>query len=182
MATHRSPQYDGAADPVRFEDWLSHKEKLLEVINCPKNMKVKLVSFYLAGPAEMWWRTVKVTMTTTTWEDFRKTLREQFYPLSLERKKENEFLHLRQGHMTLIEYSSKFNELSRFATDIVSTEKVRASRFFKGLNLKIQKGIGKYSNFRDLYDRALEYERILDKEEGANKRKFSEGFNNNNVD
>ena len=69
--------------------------------------------------------------------------------------------------------------MSRFATDIVSTEKVRASHFFEGLNLKIQKGIRKYSESRDLYDRALIFERIFDKEDGANKMKFSAGNNIN---
>ncbi|XP_057545938.1 uncharacterized protein LOC130824932, partial [Amaranthus tricolor] len=128
-------------------------EKLLEVINCPAHLKVKLASYYLSGPAELWWRSVKATMTDTFWDGFLITLYQQFYPPSLQWKKENEFLHLRQGLMTMIEYSCKFNELSRFASDIVSKESVRASRFFEGLNLKIQKGIGKYSDIRDLYDR-----------------------------
>ena len=54
--------------------------------------------------------------------------------------------------MSVVEYNRKFNELSRFTTNIVSAEKVCASRFFEGINLKIQKWIGKYSDFRDLYD------------------------------
>lgn len=52
--------------------------------------------------------------------------------------------------MIVIEYSCKFNELSRFAFDIVSKERVCASCFIqgiKGLNIKIQKGIRKYSDF-----------------------------------
>ncbi|XP_057540655.1 uncharacterized protein LOC130818500 [Amaranthus tricolor] len=132
MAYHRPPQYNGEADPVRFENWLAEMEKLLEVINCPARLKVKLAYFYLSGPAELWWRSVKATMTDTFWDDFLITLRQQFYPPSLQRKKENEFLHLRQGLMTVIEYSCKFNELSQFASDIVSKESARASRFFEG--------------------------------------------------
>ncbi|XP_057543306.1 uncharacterized protein LOC130821529, partial [Amaranthus tricolor] len=180
MAYHRPPQYDGEADPVRFENWLAEMEKLLEVINCLAHLKVKLASFYLSGSAELWWRSIKATMTDTFWDDFLITLRQQFYPPSLQRKKENEFLHLRHGLMTVIEYNCKFNELSRFASDIVSKESVRASRFFEGLSLKIQKGIGKYSDFRDLYDRVLKYERILDKEDNTNKRKLGGGNNNGN--
>ena len=147
MANHCLPQYDGLANLFRFKDWFSQMEKLLEVINCSQNMKVKLVSFYLTGPTEMWWRTVTTTMTTTSWEEFLTTLREQFYPPFLQCKKQNEFLLLRHGLLSVVEYGSKFNELSSFATDIVSNEKVRASRFFEGLNFKIQKGIKKYSDF-----------------------------------
>ena len=153
-------------------------EKLLEVINCPESKKVKLVFFNLIDPAEIRWRSVKSSMATASWEEFLKTLHEQFYPPFLQRQKENEFLLLRQGLMSVVEYSSKFNELSRFATNI-NTEKVRASHFFEGLNLKIQKGIEKYSDFRDLCDRAREFEWILDKADGANKRKFSIGNNIN---
>ncbi|XP_057526200.1 uncharacterized protein LOC130805444 [Amaranthus tricolor] len=180
MTFHLPPQYDGEADPVRFENWLAEMEKLLEVINCPAHLKLKLAFFYLSGPGELWWHSVKAMMTDTFWDDFLITLRQQFYPSSLQRKKENEFLLLRQGLMTVIEYSCKFNELSRFASDIVSKESVCASRFFEALNLKIQKGIRKYSNFRDLYDRALEYERILDKEDNTNKTKYGGGNNNRN--
>ena len=53
MANHRPPQYDGEVDSVSFKNWLSEMEKLLEVINCPTHLKVKLVSFYLYGPAEL---------------------------------------------------------------------------------------------------------------------------------
>ena len=67
--------------------------------------------------------------------------------------------------------------MSRFNSDIVSTKSDCASRFLKGLTLKIQNGIKKYFDFRDLYDRALEYERILYKKGSANKRKFGGGNN-----
>lgn len=36
-----------------------------------------------------------------------------------------------------------------------------------------------YTDFQDLYGRAVDFERILDKEEGANKRKFTSGNNSN---
>ena len=78
-------------------------------------------------------------MIDTFWDNFLITLCQKFYLPSLLRKKKNEFLLLRQGLMIVIEYSCKFNELYRFAFDIVSKESVCASRFFEGLNLKIQR-------------------------------------------
>ena len=47
----------------------------------------------------------------------------------------------------------------------------KAIRFFEGLNLRIQKGTSRYQDFDDLYNQALEYERILEKEDGFSKRK-----------
>ncbi|XP_057520750.1 uncharacterized protein LOC130801014 [Amaranthus tricolor] len=100
-----------------------------------------------------------------------KKLRDQFYPPSLQRNKENEFLFLRQGTMSVIEYVSKFRKLARFATEIVISDRGKAIRFFEGLNLRIQKGTPRYQDFDDLYNQALEYERILEKQDGFNKRK-----------
>ncbi|XP_048493220.2 uncharacterized protein LOC125493752 [Beta vulgaris subsp. vulgaris] len=173
LAAHKPRGYDGEADPVKFEDWIAYMEKLLDVVNCPENLRVKLASFYLEGPADMWWGTVKKTSTQAiyTWEMFVEKLRNKFFPPALRRKKENEFLFLRQGQMTVVEYAAKFMELARFAPDFTSNERVKSMRFFEGLNLKYQKRIGVYNSFEDLYDRALEHERIEQKDENSKRKK-----------
>ena len=174
LAAHNPQSYDGEVDPVKFENWVSYMEKLLDVVNCPENLKVKLASFYLEGTADMWWITIKDTAKKPdfTWEKFLEKLREKFFPPALQRMKENEFLFLRQGKMSVLEYAAKFMELSRFAPDIVSNNRLRMMRFFEGLNLKYQKRVGHYTNFEELYDRALEQERIEQKDEEYKKRKF----------
>ena len=73
--------------------------------------------------------------------------------------------------MLVIEYANKFWELVRFAAEIVISNRGKASRFFEGLILRIQKGTPRYQDFDDVYNQALEYERILEKESGFNKRK-----------
>ncbi|XP_057247494.1 uncharacterized protein LOC130589884 [Beta vulgaris subsp. vulgaris] len=134
----------GEPDPVKFKDWIAYMEKLLEIISCPEHMKVKLASFYLEGPAEIWWRTVKKNFQQPdyTCDKFLETIRQRFYPPALQEKKESEFLYLRQGKMTVVEYAAKFMELSRFAPELVSSEKFKTSRFFEGLNFKYQKRWG----------------------------------------
>ena len=62
-------------------------------------------------------------------------------------------------------------EMARFATKIVISDRGKAIRFFEGLNLRIQKGTPRYQDFNDMYNQALEYERILEKEDEFNKRK-----------
>ena len=73
--------------------------------------------------------------------------------------------------MSVIEYANKFRELARFTTKIVISDRGKAIRFFEGLNLRIQKGSYRHQDFDDLYNQALEYECILEKEDGFNKRK-----------
>lgn len=86
-------------------------EKQLDVIDYPTTKKVKIIKFYLIGPAKMWWWRVKNTLVIVTWEEFL---------VALKRKKENEFLLLKQNTMSVLEYTSKFKELSRFVKEIVN--------------------------------------------------------------
>ncbi|XP_010689703.2 uncharacterized protein LOC104903375 [Beta vulgaris subsp. vulgaris] len=178
LAAHKPRSYDGEADPVKFEDWVSYMSKLLYVVNCPEGMKVRLASFYLKGPADLWWLTLKeiAKQPEFTWEWFVEKLREKFFPPALRRMKESEFLSLRQGKMTVLEYAAKFIELSRFASDIVKCERLQAMRFFNGLNLKYQKRIGVYTSFEDLYNRALEHERIEMKDEEFRRKRKGDGM------
>ncbi|KAI5348128.1 hypothetical protein L3X38_001015 [Prunus dulcis] len=55
-----------------------------------------------------------------------------------ENAKKSEFLHLKQGSMSVLEYEHKFNELSRFAPELVTTEEDKCTRFEEGLWLDIQ--------------------------------------------
>ena len=57
----------------------------------------------------------------------------QYYPRDVKRGKEQEFLRLKQGQMSIMEYAAKFNELSRFAPNQVATEKMKMDYFEQGL-------------------------------------------------
>ena len=39
-------------------------------------------------------------------------IKDHFYPISLQKAKEGEFMQLQQGNMSVLEYASKFMELS----------------------------------------------------------------------
>ena len=62
----------------------------------------------------------------------------KFFPASAKHAKAREFLELRQGAMTLMEYVAKFTELTRFADDYVATDMVKVRKFEDGLKLSIQ--------------------------------------------
>ena len=52
--------------------------------------------------------------------------------------KTREFLELKQGMMTMLEYVSKFIELARFANDYVATDMAKVIKFEDGLKLSIR--------------------------------------------
>ena len=52
--------------------------------------------------------------------------------------KAQEFLELRQGTMTVMEYVARFTELARFSDDYVATDVSKVRRFENGLKLPIR--------------------------------------------
>ncbi|CAO2837919.1 unnamed protein product [Amaranthus hypochondriacus] len=64
LGGHRPPFYNGESDPVKLENWIDQIEKVLEVVNCPRGLMVKISSFYLEDTASMWWKTLKTRETT----------------------------------------------------------------------------------------------------------------------
>ena len=47
-----------------------------------------------------------------TWQEFTVTFREYYIPAGVLNQKLMEFLYLRQGSMTMMDYMNKFNHLS----------------------------------------------------------------------
>ena len=93
-------------------------------MECPNRYKVALTTYQFEGEAEYWWETVKPRgeENSMTWERLIELLDSKYYPRDVQRMKEREFLNLKQGSMTMMEYAARFNELSRFASHQVSIE------------------------------------------------------------
>ena len=53
-----------------------------------------------------------------TWELFKTTFLERFFPREMREAKVEEFINLKQGSMTVKEYSLKFVKLSRYVTSL----------------------------------------------------------------
>ena len=60
-----------------------------------------------------------------TWADFRELIMCKFFLASARYAKAREFLGLRQGSMTVLEYVAKFIELTCFGDDYVATDMLR---------------------------------------------------------
>ena len=72
-----------------------------------------------------------------TWIEFHELFMGKYYLATARDTKTQEFLELRQGTVTVMEYVDKFNELARFADDYVTTNIAKVRRFENGLKLSI---------------------------------------------
>ena len=86
-----------------------------------------------------------------------------FYPISLQKAKEGEFMQLQQGNMSVLKYASKFIKLSRFALAFVADERLKMNQFETRLNstLKERMSVRQYASYVDLYDTAVNVERAM---------------------
>ncbi|KAK9698046.1 hypothetical protein RND81_08G078700 [Saponaria officinalis] len=114
------------------------------------------------------------------WEEFKTALRSEFFPEHIKRDKKTEFNNLRQGSLTVKEYYNQFQELARFALELVPTPESRASRFEQGLDINIRDALGgwDYSTILYVNTKASNVERIFNERNAAvgDKRKNYSGM------
>ena len=62
----------------------------------------------------------------------------KYFPDTAWHAKAQEFLELKQGAMTVMDYVARFTELARFADDYMATDMANVRRFENGLKLSIR--------------------------------------------
>jgi hypothetical protein len=144
---HDPPQFHGESEPEKADLWLQEIEKFFEVLRCPDGVKVTYASYLLLGDAEYWWKgtrqIVEANNQEITWEVFRTKFLDKYFPRSARTAKEQEFLNLKQGGMTIGEYAAKFESLAkyfRFFQDQVDEDWL-CERFEGGLKHSIKESV-----------------------------------------
>jgi hypothetical protein len=74
-----------------------------------------------------------------TWEEFKIAFREHYVPEGMLHMKQEEFIRLKQGGDTVMQYLNKFNHLSQYAIDQVNTDLKKKDCFMRGLNDRLQR-------------------------------------------
>jgi hypothetical protein len=90
---------------------LEQKFLLLTVTD---EQRVHFAAQQLLGSASAWWDTFSAMQLVghpMTWQEFTTAFREYYIPVGVLNRKLSEFLDLKQGSMTVIEYANKFSHL-----------------------------------------------------------------------
>ena len=80
----------------------------------------------------------KDLLEAMTWAEFHDLFMCKYFPDTAHHAKAHEFLELKQGTMTVLEYVARFMELARFTDDYVATDMAKVRRFENGLKLSIR--------------------------------------------
>ena len=95
-----------------------------------------------------------------TWQEFIAAFREYYIPAGVLNRKLTEFLDLRKGSMSVMDYVNKFNHLAQYAGIHVDTDEKKRDRFYCGLSCSLQKElyIGNYQTFGAMMNAAIAME------------------------
>jgi hypothetical protein len=115
----------------------------MDQIAVPAEFRVDCATLLLSNRAQTWWDIVKERRAAKTlrWRDFRTKFENQYYSCQHRKIKEQEFLTLTQGDMTVLEYERWFQDLFMFAFVYLPTEQHWIERLRDGLQQELRMGL-----------------------------------------
>ncbi|XP_037474324.1 uncharacterized protein LOC119350746 [Triticum dicoccoides] len=177
----KPPSFSGTANPLEAEDWITAMEKAFEAMGCTNEEKVIYAVYMLKSSAFEWWDAHKKSYpegTPLTLILFKEAFYKKYFPESIKRIKEREFLELKQGNKSVGEYEIEFSRLARFAPEFVQTDGSKARRFESGLCQPLKRRVEAFelNTFRDVVNKAQLLEKGFQEERGdAGKILFDSG-------
>ncbi|WMV24838.1 hypothetical protein MTR67_018223 [Solanum verrucosum] len=116
-------------DPHNF---IYEVKKIFGVMQVTGNDKVELASYQHKDVAHIWftqWKEHRGTNAVPmTLECFTRAFLDRFFPRELTEAKDQKFMNLRQGTMSVQEYGLMFTQLSRYAPHMVVDPRAQMSK------------------------------------------------------
>ena len=134
------PLFHKANDPLEADAWIRTIKDKFSILDCSEVNKTAFAAQQLRGPAKIWWDNHKALLPANahpTWGEFVAAFRAHHIPTSLMRRKMVEFLALKQGNNTVLQYAQTFNQLSQYGGFHVDSDEKRHDCFRRGLNTKL---------------------------------------------
>nr|GFB75746.1 zinc finger, CCHC-type, retrotransposon Gag domain protein [Tanacetum cinerariifolium] len=130
-----------ATSPVDAKNWISHIEKIFDVMGCEDAFKTRLAVYKFEGNALAWWKAYKQAkggdawLITVTWAEFKKLFFLQFFPRAEQEHLKREYHSIRQTNTeTSTEFMQRFLRLAEFLGAAAGTEEEQAKNFQWGLH------------------------------------------------
>ncbi|XP_069152651.1 uncharacterized protein [Solanum lycopersicum] len=117
------PIFTGAMTSEDTQGFIDEVHKILVAMRATDIEKAELAFYQLKDVEQTWckmWQDCRVLgWVTITWDQFKTTLLERFFPREMRKAMVEEFINLKQGFMTVREYSLKFFK-ANFVADALS--------------------------------------------------------------
>ncbi|XP_057730139.1 uncharacterized protein LOC130945438 [Arachis stenosperma] len=118
------PTFRGTTNPTEADNWFQATEWALQVQQVPEDQCVEFATYQLMGEALYWWQETRHLLqqdnVAIPWDVFQSEFYKKYFPNSVRTAKELELLQLKQGPMSVAEYTSRFEKLCGMRSDILS--------------------------------------------------------------
>jgi hypothetical protein len=113
----RPPVYVKIEEPPEADEWIRVMEQKFGLIRCTETQKPLFATQQLRGPTSTWWANFVAIQSEghpITWAEFKQAFREHYILDGILQMKLEEFVHLKQGGDSVMQYLAKFNNLSQY--------------------------------------------------------------------
>ncbi|KAL4315349.1 hypothetical protein AHAS_Ahas15G0176200 [Arachis hypogaea] len=113
------PAFRGTTNDTEVDNWFRAMERALQIQHVPNNQFVEFAAYQLMGKAQHWWQgecqLLRLSNANIPWDVFQTAFYKKYFPESVREAKVLELMQLKQGSLSVAEYTSKFEELCRFS-------------------------------------------------------------------
>lgn len=135
MKAPKPKDYSGTRDSKEVDNFVFDMEQYFRICQLDDNMKVDTATMHLTDDAKLWWRTKHGDIEAgrikiDTWEEFKKELKDQFYPENTDFVARRRLMDIKQTG-SIRDYVREFSACMLDIKDM--TEKDRMYKFIFGL-------------------------------------------------
>ncbi|GJX35632.1 hypothetical protein Tco_0247189 [Tanacetum coccineum] len=141
------PSYDGTVDAEKLDSWLDQLETYFTLYGFTSTEKVSFARLKLTSHALAWWNAqLKMTREEEiTWNEFKRLLRQEYYPMGYSQDRWSRWHNLRQQRgQSVQEYTTEFRRLA-VMLGISTTYEDVFTKYVAGLQRQIQNELRMYS-------------------------------------
>lgn len=178
----KPPSFTGGHDPLEAQYWLNKLNKIFKFVQCTEEQKVTFATYMFKGAADDWWEGARASMTAKgnpmDWEHFQEVFLNRYFPKFIREQKEQEFMRLQQGGMSVAEYVAEFEELASFLyhSQYAPDEERKINQFECGLRPDIRNNLAqlKFTNYTTLVHESYIAEERLKKVQEERQLKWQQ--------
>ncbi|KAL4371610.1 hypothetical protein AHAS_Ahas06G0183000 [Arachis hypogaea] len=110
--------FRGSTNPTKADNWFQAMERALQAQHVSNNKYVEFATHQLLGEAQHWWqrkcRLLQLQNADIPWDVFQTAFYKKYLPEYTREVKEMKFMQLKQGSLSVADYTRRFEELCRF--------------------------------------------------------------------
>ncbi|XP_073041892.1 uncharacterized protein [Primulina eburnea] len=133
----RPKEFSGTTDPMIAELWIKSLEVIFEFMELGDEDRVRCTTYLFGGDTRLWWEgaSVALNLATMSWKSFTEVFYSKYFTDEVRSRLTREFVTLRQGDLTVMEFIRKFERGCHFVPMIANDAGAKLRHFLDGLQL-----------------------------------------------